>query len=216
MTLTVAINIQDYIFLASDQRLTIECGPLTNLPPKTFVDDYKKIKYWEYGAITVSGNVLLMHYFHRVLQIYAKKNLWNFLDMAVEARNLYFEKAKTTKEATGTAFISIFTLNGVQIVHLSIKENIIEYEIVPPMHAHFSLFAGTPDDPIYQLFVNSLKKVDTFLNKIDFFNYHIELIKYFFKRQKRIDESITSSFDVFIQSTKSGKGIILSIENELP
>lgn len=28
------------------------------------------------------------------------------------------------------------------------------------------------------------------LNREDFFNYHIELIKYFFTRQKRLDESI--------------------------
>lgn len=78
MTLTVAINIQDYIFLASDQRLTIECAPETNLPPKTYIDHYKKIKYWEYGAITVSGDVMLMHYLFLILQAYAKRNCWDF------------------------------------------------------------------------------------------------------------------------------------------
>ena len=71
-TLTVAINIQDYIFLASDQRLTIECAPETNLPPKTYISHYKKIKYWEYGAITVSGDVMLnalfLSYFTSVCQ----------------------------------------------------------------------------------------------------------------------------------------------------
>ncbi len=52
---------------------------------------------------------------------------------------------------TGTAFSLIFKLGKVEIIHLSIKENYIEYETIQPMHAHFSLFEGTPDDPIYQL-----------------------------------------------------------------
>lgn len=216
MTLTVAINIQDYIFLASDQRLTIECAPETNLPPKTYIDHYKKIKYWEYGAITVSGDVMLMHYFFVILQAHAKQNCWDFLQMAQEARCFYFQNNKTTQPATGTAFISIYTLDKVEIVHVSIKEHLIEYEVIEPMHAHFSLYAGRPDDPIYQVFVNSLKKLDQFLNREDFFNYHIELIKYFFTRQKRFDESITSSFDLFIQNTTTGKGVLITVNNSEP
>lgn len=81
------------------------------------------------------------------------------------------------------------------------------------MYAHFSLFEGTPDDPIYQLFVNSLRKAGNFLNFEDFYNYHTELLKFFYTTQKRIDNSITSSFDLFIQDKKTGQGFIRTISN---
>ncbi|MGF2637281.1 hypothetical protein ACQUFW_13290 [Acinetobacter johnsonii] len=213
MTLTVAINIDDYIILTGDHRLTIECEPFTGLPTRTVVDDYKKIKYWKYGAITVSGDVLLMYYFHEVLEFYAKQNNWDFLQVAQVARAMYLNDDKPEQHATGTAFFSLFTLGKVEIIHLSIKKNYIEYETIKPMHAHFSLFEGTPDDPIYQLFVNSLRKIDSFLNFEDFYNYHTELLRFFYTRQKRIDDSITSSFDLFIQNTKTGQGFMQTIEN---
>jgi len=47
--------------------------------------------------------------------------------MAQEARYFYFQNNKTTRPATDTAFISIYTLNKVEIVHVSIKEHLIEY-----------------------------------------------------------------------------------------
>jgi hypothetical protein len=213
MTLTVAINLKDYIIVTADHRLTIECEPFTGLPARTVVDNYKKIKYWKYGAITVSGDVLLMYYFHEVLELYAKQNNLDFLQIAQVARAMYLKDGKHREHATGTAFFSIFTLEKVDIIHLSIKENYIEYEIIKPMYAHFSLFEGTPDDPIYQLFVNSLRKIDNFLYFKDFYNYHIELLKFFYTRQKRIDDSITSSFDIFIQNTKTGHGFMQTIKN---
>lgn len=213
MTLTVAINLNDYIILTGDHRLTIECELFTGLPARTVVDDYKKIKYWEYGAITVSGDVLLMYYFHEVLELYAKQNNWDFLHVAQVARVMYLNDRKPAQHATGTAFFSIFTLGEVEIIHLSIKKDCIEYEVINPMYTHFSLFEGTPDDPIYQLFVNSLRKIDSFLNFEDFYNYHTELLKFFYTRQKRIDDSITSSFDLFIQDKKTGQGFIRTINN---
>ena len=106
MTLTVAINIDDYIILTGDHRLTIECEPFTGLPARTVVDDYKKIKYWKYGAITVSGEVLLMYYFHEVLEFYAKQNNWDFLQVAQVARAMYLNDDKPEQHATGTAFFS--------------------------------------------------------------------------------------------------------------
>ena len=89
MTLTVAINLDDYVFIAGDHRLIIQSEPYTGSPDKIVVDDYKKIRYWEHGAITVSGDVLLMHYFHEILELYAKKNCWDFLEIAQVARAIY-------------------------------------------------------------------------------------------------------------------------------
>ncbi|MDC5123758.1 hypothetical protein NRA16_17750 [Acinetobacter baumannii] len=213
MTLTVAINLDDYVFIAGDHRLIIESEPYTGLPDKIIVDDYKKIKYWKHGAITVSGDVLLMHYFHELLELYAKKNSWEFLEIAQIARAIYLNNDKPCNRATGTAFFSLFTLQKVELISLSIREKEIEYEVIPPMNAYFSLFAGTPDDPIYQVFVNSLRRINKFVKTQDFFTYHIELLKQFYKRQQSFDDSITQSFDLFIQDTKTGYGTIQTINN---
>ena len=211
MTLTVAIHLDDYIILTGDHRLIITCEPYTGLPTKTIVNDYKKISYWKHGAITVSGDVTLMHYFQNALDLYASNNNWDFLQIAQIAKALYISSGKPGHLATGTAFFSIRTVRKVEIIHLSIKNNVIEYEAMQPMHAHFSLFAGTPHDPIYQLFVSSLKKIDQFSSFQDFYNYHKGLIQFFYKRQQSFDDSITSSFDLFIQNTKTGYGFIETI-----
>lgn len=213
MTLIVAINLVDYIFLVGDHRLIITCEPFTGLPEKTIVDDYKKIQYWKYGAITVSGDVILMDYFHRVLELYANKNNWNFLEMAQVTRTMFLDSGRPIEHAKGTAFFSIFTAKKVELISLAIRHDEIEFETIPEMNAHFSLFAGTPDDPIYQVFVNSMRKTDKFITQHDFFNYHISLLKQFYTRQKAFDASITSSFDLFIQDRKTGAAITTTIQN---
>lgn len=68
MTLIVAINLNNYIILTGDHRLTIDFKPFAKLPSKIIVDGYKKLKYWKHGAIVVSGNVVLMNYFYEFLQ----------------------------------------------------------------------------------------------------------------------------------------------------
>jgi hypothetical protein len=213
MTLTIAINLDNYVFIAGDHRLSIECEPFTGLPAKTIIDDYKKVSYWEHGGITVSGDVLLMHYFKQALVTYAKQNNWNFLEIAQVARLMYLQDGKPIHKATGTAFFSIFTMKKVELICLSIRENEIEYEVIPAMNAHFSVFAGSPDDPIYQIFVNSLKKFDKFTITQDFFIYHLELLKQFYRRQQSFDDSITKSFDLFIQDTRTGYGFMTTIIN---
>lgn len=72
---------------------------------------------------------------------------------------MYLRDGKPIHKATGTAFFSILTLEKVELINLSIRENEVEYEVIPPMNAHFSLFARSPNDRIYQTFVNSLKKL---------------------------------------------------------
>lgn len=47
----------------------------------------------------------------------------------------------------------------------------------------------------------------------EFYNYHADLIKAFYKRQASFDESITASFDIFIQNVKTGIGFMQTIEN---
>ena len=215
MTLTVAIHLNDFIILTGDQRLTIEYESAKDMPTKMILDDYQKIKYWKHGAIVVSGSVLLMHYFYELLssQAASQQDEWQFLYIAQIARAKFLQIYKNGEEATGTAFFSLFNNNKVELIHLSINEECIKYETVQPMFAHFSLFAGTHHDPIYQLFVDALRQQQQFLTMEEFYNYHADLIKAFYKRQASFDESITASSDIFIQNVKTGIGFMQTIEN---
>lgn len=215
MTLIVAINLNNYIFLASDQRLTFECAPSTGLPTHIYQDGYSKIQYWQYGAIVMSGDVFLMDFFYQALISSAKSNDHNLdvIYIAQVALAAYLHLFLKPKQIFGCAFFSIFTSEGMEIIHLSISDNVIKYETIEPMHAHFSLFAGSPNDPIYQQLVNCLRNDKSFENFKDFYHYHAELLKYFFKRQRSFDESITSTFDLFIQNKKNGKGFTQIIDN---
>lgn len=213
MTLTVAIHLNDFIVLVGDQRLTVEYESVKQAPAKVILDDYQKIRYWKHGAIVVSGSVLLMHYFYELLNIHAASEPaeWQFLAIAQIARAKFLNIYKGSEEATGTAFFSLFNNHKVELIHLSINEDGIQYETIQPMFAHFSVFAGTPDDPIYQLFVDALRQQQHFAGIEEFYNYHIELIKIFYKRQASFDESITCAFDVFIQNVSTGVGFMQNI-----
>ena len=213
MTLTIAIQLDDYIILTGDQRLIVECESFTQLPAKTIYDGYKKIKYWKHGAITVSGDVLLMYYFHELLELYAQKSNFDLLQIAQIAKKMYINDRKPSNQATGVAFLSIFSFGKVELITLSIEETEIEYETIAPMNAHFSMFAGTPDDPIYQNFVDALRCIGNFPSFKAFFEYHVDLIKAFYKRQKSFNESITARFDLFIQNTQTAYGLIHTITN---
>lgn len=157
-----------------------------------------------------------MLYFHELLKLYAEctQEIWNFIELGEIARSMFLQDGKLQEHATVTAFFSIFNNGKVELIHLSINEDRIEYETINVMHAHFSMFAGTPNDPIYQQFTDALRPINAFNSFQELLIYHIDLIKSFYKRQQSFDESITSSFDLFIQSTKTGHGFIQTINNQ--
>jgi len=212
MTLIVAINLNNYIILTGDHRLTIECQPFTKLPSKFFVDGYKKLKYWKHGAIVVSGSVVLMHYFYEFLQAQAP-DTFDFLLAAYQARIRFLQEGGQLDQATGCAFFSVFNNGEVLLIHLSIKTTLVEYEKVYPIFAHFSAFEGEPDDPVFQEFAASLRQSFEFESAQAFYGYHVDLLKAFYRSQNSFDESVTSSFDLFIQDTKTGLGFTQYIDN---
>ena len=46
---------------------------------------------------------------------------------------------------------------------------------------YFSMFAGVPDDPIYQVISDTLRLISTFRNYQGFYEYHVQLIGLFLK-----------------------------------
>lgn len=216
MTLTIAINLDDFVIITADQRLTIHCKPFTNLPETLYSDNYKKINIWKHGAMTSSGDVLLMHCFYELLQVHANDgdNTWRFIEIAQQAREIFLEIGHPKEEATGSALFSLYNLGTTHLIHLTFDKTSIRYETIPAIQANFCLFAGTPDDPIYQAFVSALRRIRYFDSFSNFFNYNVNLIKAFYKRQQSFDDTITSTFDIFIQHRKSGKSFLKTIYND--
>lgn len=156
-----------------------------------------------------------MHCFYELLQAHANdgSNTWEIIDIAQQALNLYLELGKPAEEATGSALFSLFNLGTTHLIHLTFDKTSIKYESIPAIQADFCLFAGTPDDPIYQAFVSALRRIRHFDNFNNFFDYNLNLIKAFYKRLQSFDETITSTFDIFIQHRKSGKSFLKTIHN---
>lgn len=63
------------------------------------------------------------------------------------------------------------------------------------------------------LYFRSLQQSFEFESGQAFYDYHVDLLKAFYRRQKSFDESITSSFDLFIQDTQTGLGFTQYIDN---
>ena len=94
-----------------------------------------------------------------------------------------------------------------------------KYIISPYMHeikqweVDVSCFNIPPDISNLQEFQRNLKPMADFDNEQTFINYYIEKLKYIFAQHSTIDPSITTSFDLYIQSSKTGNSLALYIPN---
>lgn len=210
MTLTIAVNLTDFIILTGDQRLTLELlDSNEDNQFKMTIDQYKKIRKWRYGAIVTSGAVILMDLFYKHLQF--ESGLLNseldLFKVASKAVNDFLTFGYSIVHAVGWAYFSFFTDGELTLIGISIDGINTECDYIQPLHANFSMYAGTPNSTIFQDFVNQLREVNHFNTTNDFINYHLNLISRFYLNQKRIDDSITSSFDYVIQDTITGNMI---------
>lgn len=219
MTLLVALQIKDYIFLASDQRVTVQCEAFTGLPPLFYIDEFKKYRIWHYGVMISSGNVTFLEYFYSLIKRktrYSEDAMQDFSKMATTAKELCLTgHGIRFDQSTATIFITARIKGKFELIQLNIRENYFEYFVIEPMSIALSMFAGVPDDPAYQVVADALRPISAFKDYRGFYEYHLQLIDSFFKRQYSFDESITSKFDLIVQNTRQGTGSIVEInENE--
>ncbi|WP_296280832.1 hypothetical protein [uncultured Acinetobacter sp.] len=220
MTLLIALQLDEYIFLASDQRVTVQCEAFTGLPPLLYVDDFKKYRIWDYGVMICSGNVTFLEYFYSLIKLkksYSEDAMQDFSKMATTAKELCLAgHGIQFDQSTATIFITARIKGKFELIQLNIRENYFEYFVIEPMSIVLSMFAGVPDDPAYQVVVDALRPISAFKNYQGFYEYHVQLIDLFFKRQCSFDESITSQYDVIVQNTRFGNGSIVEITGNEP
>lgn len=72
-----------------------------------------------------------------------------------------------------------------------------------------------PDMSNLQNFQRHLKGLSAFEDEKSFIEYYIEQLKQVFGKQAEIDPSITTSFDLYIQSCETGRSIVIHVKNSL-
>ena len=70
-----------------------------------------------------------------------------------------------------------------------------------------------PDMSSLQNFQGNLRSLSSFDSEIEFITYYIEQLKQVFGVHAQIDPSITTSFDLYIQSCSTGKSLALHVPN---
>ena len=94
-------------------------------------------------------------------------------------------------------------------------QKIIQPEIYQIMSfsVDVTCFNIPPDMSSLQNFQGNLRSLSSFDSEIEFITYYIEQLKQVFGIHAQIDPSITTSFDLYIQSCSTGKSLALHVPN---
>ncbi|CAP02952.1 conserved hypothetical protein (plasmid) [Acinetobacter baumannii SDF] len=225
MTMIISAHLGDCILIASDKR-SMTCHLETgNMQLAT--DEEQKIKLWCRGAITGSGETIFLN---RIAQHFI-----NFQEDATQLNQMdviYDEIEKRILEGIPQKIllrnVIIFSIfNGHKTLLYSIpiesffqpfKENGV-YKIHPYMNeitewsVDVSCFNVPPDMSNLQEFQRNLKPMASFKTQQEFIEYYIENLKHIFATHASIDPSITSSFDLYLQSCRNGESLAMHIAN---
>lgn len=225
MTMIVSAHLGDSILIATDKRAIVcdlETGSM-----HISNDDEQKIKLWNRGAIAGTGETLFLN---RIADYFIQfdKDGRSFKQMDA----IYQEIERRLEEGVpkevlinNTIIFSIF--DGTETLLYSIPmepffdvthRNGIEM-IYPYMHeikawtVDVTCFNLPPDMSNLQNFQRHLKGLCDFEDEKSFIEYYIAQLKLVFMKQAEIDPSITPSFDLYIQSCRTGQSLALHVPN---
>lgn len=225
MTMIISTHLGDCILIAADNR-AMTCDLQTGAMHLSH-DDEQKIKLWCRGAFTGSGDTVFLdriaQYFINVQdndsqlrQIDAiydeiEKRILEGVPQKILLNNLIifsiFDGSKTLLYSIPIKpFFQYIKKNGVDLIHPYMYE-IKEWSV------DVACFNIPPDMSNLQEFQRHLKPMESFGNFEEFMNYYIHKLKHIFATHAYIDPSITTAFDLYIQSCQTGEGIALHIPN---
>lgn len=215
MTFIVAIQLEDSIIVAADNRSVVvqESGDLQYRDDST-----SKIYAWKSGIIVGSGESTVVS---RAIEFFIKiskskiETLPQCLNISRKIRELEAENfhIQTTK-----LLYSDNVENGVQLYTIQPSEQ-GEYQITKCEENGIVLWLFNPDVTAIikdlEALYASLKPREYFCSTRDWLNYYIEQFSQIYKKQAQTDSMMSSSFDVFFQSSVDYIfGHIDNIQNE--
>jgi hypothetical protein len=227
MTMIVAAHLGDCVLIAADKRAMacdLETGAITH-----HTDHQQKIKRWNRGAVAGTGeNVLL----ERIAQYFA-----NYRDgdgLLRQMDTIQDELAKRISEGVPRAALLhntiIFSMfNGVETLLHSIPTepffDVFEEDGIDMIRPRMdniekrtigvTCFNIPPDMTSLQQFQQNIKPLAEFIEDTDFVLYYIKHLKHVFATHAAIDPSITTSFDLYIQSCETGESIAVHVQNHI-
>lgn len=225
MTMIISAHLGDCILIASDKR-SMHCDLETG-NMRVATDDEQKIELWCRGAVAGSGETILLdriaQYFINIQEDTIQLNQMDTIYSEIEKRVLEGISQKIL--INNVVIFSMF--NGTQTLLYSIPiepffkvyEKNEKYIITPYMHeikeweVDVFCFNIPPDMSNLQEFQRNLKPMVYFNNKEKFIDYYIENLKHIFAQHSVIDPSITTSFDLYIQSCQTGNSLTLHVQN---
>jgi len=225
MTMIVAAHLEDCILIAADKRAMLcdlEVGSM-----RLSHDDEQKIKLWNRGAIVGTGETIFVNrvadYFIQFEEDGQALKQMDAIYEEIERRILegvpkrllqnnsiifsMFDGIETSLYMIPMEpFFNVFEKDGQKIIQPRLHE-------IKPYNIDVTCFNLPPDMSSLQTYQRNLKPLSGFKEELDFIWYHIEQLKQVFGTQAEIDPSITTSFDLYIQSCRTGKSIAMHVEN---
>ncbi|NNP75189.1 hypothetical protein A7P54_02010 [Acinetobacter sp. Ac_3412] len=196
MTFIIAIQLQDSIIVATDNRSA-------TVDYKIHSDQTPKLYAWKNGIIVGSGEMTVIS---RAVEFFIKlsksniKDLPKCLKISMLMREL---EAKHFQITTTKIMYSKSTPSGAQLYTIQPNKN-DEYRLEKFQVNEIILWFFNPDilhirTEFKTLYAN-LKPCYYFNNKNEWINYYLEQLKTIFKKQAQIDQMMSASFDIFFQT----------------
>ncbi|ENX60811.1 MULTISPECIES: hypothetical protein [Acinetobacter] len=196
MTFIIAIQLQDSIIVATDNRSS-------TVDYKIHSDQTPKLYAWKNGIIVGSGEMTVIS---RAVEFFIKlsksniKDLPKCLKISMLMREL---EAKHFQITTTKIMYSKSTPSGAQLYTIQPNKN-DEYRLEKFQVNEIILWFFNPDilhirTELKTLYAN-LKPCYYFNNKNEWINYYLEQLKTIFKKQAQIDQMMSASFDIFFQT----------------
>ena len=227
MTMIISAHLGDCILIAADKRAMncdLETGSL-----RISHDDESKIKLWCRGAIAGTGvNRLIDNITQYFLNLNVEDSQVNQMNAIYEEiEKIIMEGIPKKYLLNNVIILSIF--NGIETLLFTIplkpffqtieKKGI---QIIQPYMNEIKAwdvdvccFNIPPDMSFLQEFQRNLNPMSYFKTHQEFLNYYIQDLKKIFATHASVDTSITTSFDLYIQSVQTGSSIALHIENKV-
>ncbi|WP_092705769.1 hypothetical protein [Acinetobacter sp. yr461] len=225
MTMIISAHLGDCILIAADKRAMIY--DLNSRLLRISHDDEAKIKLWCRGAITGTGDSLLisriMNYFENLTEQEQKIEQINAIQMEIERR--LSEGVPKEFIFNNTLIFSIFNGYGTSLYTIPIQPFFETFKLGGREHLRAQVneikewtievcCLNIPSDlALLQDFQRNLRSLNSFESEGHFISYYIENLKTIFAKQASIDTSVTPSFDLYLQSCETGCSFAIHIEN---
>lgn len=219
MSLAVAFNLEDYAILATDKRGFLHYGTNEKNIVLSVDDNYQKLRQIPFGFFASAGDYLITECFYVECtdKTSKKRNLEKILkdtyDRYCSLEGIYHFSEVTNILLIARGFNALGDLKKDAVLQITIDFEKIEIEEIKEMNLVALMATMNPDQEFWDKVGNSLYPLNNFIHFEDFFNHHVNLLKYIWQEQLKFDDLISHHIDFYFHDRRTSKGILLCAEN---